>query len=236
MCGRVNIHEPLSFSNDMKKYYAGDIEDYLDYDDLKVKEERLFNQFPTSNIVTLITGKPKKLLKARWGLLPNWAKDINFNAPINARAETIDSKPTFNMPFKKQRCVIPINGFYEWRETEKGKVPYYIKPKNSDYFMLAGIWDLWSPKDSLFLDEILSCAVVTTTANSLMEDIHHRMPVILNKDTQSIWLDETIEDVHLLKSILKPYDSNLMEAYEVDKKVNSPSYSSKDCITPIKVF
>lgn len=234
MCGRIDFHETYSFSSDMKKYYYGNIDDYLNYDELKSNESRLFNQFPTSQIITLITGQKKKLLKARWGLLPNWAKDMNFNAPINARAETIDSKPTFKLPFRKQRCIIPINGFYEWKETDKGKVPYYIKPKDEEYFMLAGIWDLWTPKDSLFTEEILSCAVVTTTANSLMEDIHHRMPVILNKDSQSVWLDETIEDTHLLKSLLRPYDSNKMEAYEVDKKVNSPAFSSKDCIVPVK--
>lgn len=234
MCGRIDFHESLTFTSDIKKIY-GDIEDHITYDELLPHQtKQLYNLFPTSPIVTLITGKPKKLLKARWGLLPYWAKDINFNAPINARAETIDTKPTFKHAFRKQRCIIPINGFYEWKYTDDGKVPYYIKPKDGEYFMLAGIWDVWSPKNMLFGDEILSTAIITTTPNELMEEIHDRMPVILDDETQKIWLDDKIDDVEFLKSLLKPYDSSKMMAYEVDKKVNSPAYASEQCIVPLK--
>jgi len=234
MCGRIDFHNSVDFIEDMKKYYY-DIEDHISYEEnLPETTKQLYNIFPTSPIVTLITGEPKKLLKARWGLLPHWAKDISFNAPINARAETIESKPSFKMPFRKQRCIIPINGFYEWKVIEKGKVPYYIKPKEDEYFMLAGIWDVWSPKTSLFGDdEILSTAIITTHANELMQDIHERMPVILDEEAQRIWLDSDIEDITLLKSLLKPYESEKMIAYEVDKKVNSPAYSNNDCIIPI---
>jgi len=236
MCGRIDFHNPVSFIEGIKSDY-NDIEDHIFYDEkLHEKTKNLYNVFPTSSIITLITGKPKKLLKARWGLLPYWAKDINFNAPINVRAETIESKPTFKMPFRKQRCVIPVNGFYEWKIDEKGKkTPYYIKPIEDQYFMLAGIWDLWSPKQSLFNEEeILSTAIVTTKPNDLMEEIHNRMPVILDKESCKIWLNSEIEDVSLLKSLLKPYNSEKMEAYEVDKKVNSPSFSNNDCIIPLE--
>ena len=233
MCGRIDFHETLGFTEDIKKIY-GDIEDHISYnDELPHKMKQLYNLFPTSPIVTLITGEPKKLLKARWGLLPHWAKDIDFNAPINARAESIDTKPTFKMPFRKQRCVIPINGFYEWKYTDEGKVPYYIKPKDGEYFMLAGIWDVWTPKDALFSEDILSTAIITTMPNELMEEIHDRMPVILDEDSQKIWLDDTIDDVDLLKSLLKPYDSDKMMAYEVDKKVNSTAYGGEACIEPV---
>jgi len=236
MCGRIDFHNPSGFVEDMKRFYNGEIEDHISYEGaLPEQTKNLYNIFPTSPIVTLITGEPKKLLKARWGLLPHWAKDVNFNAPINARAETIESKPTFKLPFRKQRCIVPINGFYEWKITEKGKIPYYIKPKEDEYFMVAGIWDLWSPKQTLFgEDEILSTAIITTEPNELMEEIHERMPVILDEEAQKIWLDSKVEDIALLKSLLKPFDSEKMIAYEVDKKVNSPYFSNNDCIIPLE--
>ncbi len=137
MCGRIDFHDQISFIDDMQRFYHGDIEDHISYDGaLPEQTKQLYNLFPTSPIVTLITGDPKKLLKARWGLLPHWTKDINFSAPINARAETIESKPTFKHPFRKQRCVIPINGFYEWKITEDGKIPYYIKPTEDKYLAI----------------------------------------------------------------------------------------------------
>ena len=163
----------------------------------------------------------------RWGLVPFWSKTSKTKFPmINARAEGIEKKPSFRGPFKYRRCIIPASGFYEWQKRAGGKQPYFIRPPGGGYFALAGIWDHWQ---GMGLQEIESCAIITTTPNSMMANIHDRMPVILAESDLAAWLDPKVGQGDLL-AILQPYPAEKMEAYPVSSLVNSPRNNGPECI------
>ncbi len=156
----------------------------------------------------------------RWGLIPSWAKDPSIgNKMINARAETVSEKPSFRSAFKKRRCLIVADGFYEWQKTDGGKQPFHIKMNDSSPFAFAGLWETWD-KDG---EAIRSCSIITTDANDLMNEIHHRMPVILHPEDYGVWIDSGFEEKEALMELLKPYPSDEMEAYAVSRRVNKPS-------------
>jgi putative SOS response-associated peptidase YedK len=167
----------------------------------------------------------------QWGLIPSWAKDPKIgNKLINARAETLAEKPSFRNAFKRRRCLVIADGFYEWQKLEKRKQPYYIKMQNGKPFAFAGLWESWqaSPKEA-----IVSCTIVTTAANSLMKPIHDRMPVILSLDECDRWLDSSVSEPQVLQSLLKPYNSEAMQAIPVSSTVNSPANERAECINPL---
>jgi putative SOS response-associated peptidase YedK len=130
----------------------------------------------------------------------------------------VAEKPSFRSAFKKRRCLILADGFYEWQKTDDGKQPYYIKMQDDSPFAFAGLWETW--KDG---DEIRSGTIITTDANDLMSEIHHRMPVILPPENYEVWLDPDFEEKEALTSLLKPYPADAMEAYPVSRRVNKPS-------------
>ena len=167
----------------------------------------------------------------RWGLIPSWAKDssIGFRL-INARGETVAEKPSFKTAFKKRRCLILANGFYEWQKREKMKTPVYSRLKTNKPFGFAGLYETWISPDE---QELHTCTIITTEANELLQPIHNRMPVIVPKDQEDIWLDANVSKITHVFSILKPYAHHEMEAYEVSTFVNSPQHNSPDCITPV---
>ncbi len=184
----------------------------------------------------------------RWGLIPFWAKEAKIGARmINARAETVAQKPAFRNALKKRRCLVLADGFYEWRKEEKGKTPMYIfsKPGASGSessgsgasesrapFAMAGLYETWkSPENEL----IRSCTIITTSPNSLMESIHDRMPVILPRDAETTWLDQSIEDADSLTELLVPYPAEEMEAYIVSTLVNSAKNDFPECITGVLI-
>jgi len=167
-----------------------------------------------------------------WGLIPSWAKDPSIgNRMINARAETLQEKPTFRAPFRHRRCLIPANGFYEWKQDpgRKGKIPTYIKLKSEKPFAFAGLWDRWLSPDG---SEVLSCTIITTTPNQMMQEIHNRMPVILPEESYQLWLDPGNPDVSHLQALLKPYPGEEMIAYPVSPLVNNPANDDPTCIQP----
>ena len=176
-----------------------------------------YNGAPTQ-ILAIITGEnPHKLSYHRWGLIPPWAKDISVgNKMINARAETITEKPSFRAPMFSKRCLVPADGFYEWRQ-DAGKQPYRIFVKNNPIFSMAGLWERWKSPDGNVVE---SFTIITTEANSFMQTIHSRMPVILKPGDEKAWLSS--KDSSVILSLLKPYSSEEMEAYPVSKLVNSP--------------
>lgn len=161
-----------------------------------------------------------------WGLVPFWSKtkQTKFNL-INARAEGIESKPSFRGPFKYRRCIIPARGFYEWQQIEKGKQPFFIRPADGGYFAFAGIWDHWEGDGE---EVVESCAIITTNANNLMASIHDRMPVILEEKDCLLWLDDKTGKEQLLK-VLRPCSDELIKAYSVAARVNSPRNNDPDC-------
>jgi len=168
-----------------------------------------------------------------FGLVPHWMKEKTAVA-INARAETLAEKPSFREPFRHKRCIIPVNGFYEWKKEDGHKVPYWIYPsknnKEGNFFALAGIWDEWKDRET---GEITtSSAIITTEPNELMRPIHDRMPVILEPENWKLWLDTEVQEEEVLQPLLNPYDPEKMDAYEVSTYVNSPVHNDRKAIEP----
>jgi putative SOS response-associated peptidase YedK len=163
----------------------------------------------------------------RWGLIPGWAKDIKIGYKmINARSETILEKPSFRTAFKKRRCLIPADGFYEWKKDGTSKQPFHFGMKDDSIFAFAGIWELWkSPEGAL----VESCAILTTTRNELVADVHDRMPVILSAAQYELWLTAEAERVAQLQDLLVPYPANEMKRYPVGSAVNSPKLDVAAC-------
>lgn len=152
---------------------------------------------------------------------------------INARAETIDQKVSFREPFFKRRCIIPADGFYEWIRNGSNKIPMRITLRSGEPFGLAGLWETWLTNDR---NIITTCTIITTKANELMAPIHHRMPVILSRKSEQVWLDPNNKDSQVLKQLLVQYPSDEMQAYEISRLVNSPQNDSAEVIkrsTPI---
>ena len=168
----------------------------------------------------------------RWGLVPSWAKDPSIGyKTINARAETVSTTPCFREPFKSQRCLIPADGFYEWQRTGKTKQPYCFEVNDGELFAFAGLWDRWVNPQG---EAIESCTILTTTPNSLLSDIHDRMPVILSPDDHDLWLDPSFRDTNSVSEMLKPFDSGLMRRYPVSNRVNHVLNDDADCAKPVE--
>ncbi|MGE6260456.1 SOS response-associated peptidase [Heyndrickxia sporothermodurans] len=192
-----------------------------------------FNIAPSQAVLTVINdGTKNRLGYLRWGLIPPWAKDEKIGYKmINARAETISEKPSFRNAYKKKRCLILADSFYEWKRHDNNtKTPMRIKLKAVDLFAMAGIWESWkSPNGQI----VYTCSVITTASNELMSSIHDRMPVILEPDDEKYWLDPSISDIDFLHQFLKPFNQDMMEAYEVSTLVNSPKNNSPTLIQKI---
>ncbi|MCH8109783.1 MAG: SOS response-associated peptidase [Chloroflexi bacterium] len=190
-----------------------------------------FNVAPTQQVLTVVNDGENRARYMRWGLIPSWAKDASIGSRmINARAETLAEKPSFRSAFRRRRCLVLADSFYEWKKVGTGKTPTRIVLKSREPFAFAGLWESWNAPDG---ERVLSCAIVTTDPNSLMEPIHNRMPVILSRDAESVWLDQSIEDAAMLGSLLTPYDAEEMEAYEVSTLVNSPANNSPELIARV---
>lgn len=154
-------------------------------------------------------GDKNLLVCFRWGLIPSWSKDPSIAAKtFNARAETIDQKPSFRDAFKKRRCLIVADGFYEWKKEGSKKIPLYYSLKSGRPFGFAGLYDTWLSPDK---KEISTCTIITTAANELIAPVHDRMPVILSPEQEKIWLAGEVNDVSALKSVLKSYPAEEMD-------------------------
>lgn len=186
-----------------------------------------YNCAPSQKLAVITNQEPNKLSFLKWGLIPYWARDVALgNNLINAKAETILEKPSFKNSFIHKRCLIPADSFYEWSRDKK-KTPYRFFLKNNEPFTMAGIWDVWN--DGANLQSTFS--IITTESNEIMQKIHHRMPVILEKNIEKDWL--LSNDIDLLQSFLKPYPSEKMDITVISNLVNSPK---NDFIEIHKVF
>jgi putative SOS response-associated peptidase YedK len=185
-----------------------------------------YNIAPSQSILTIRQDEAgrRSLAKMQWGLVPNWVKDLDSwkSNLINARAETVREKPSFRGAFKHRPCLIPVSGFYEWT---KDKQPYYFQVKERQLFALAGLWELWNHGE----DELITCTIITTKANTKAAKVHHRMPVIIQPQNYDSWLGKLDERKQLLDTLP---EVNL-ELYPVSKKVNSPKNDTPECIKPI---
>jgi len=190
-----------------------------------------YNIAPTQDVLTVTSNGERHAQFMRWGLVPLWAKDLKIGyRMINAKSESLAEKASFRNAFKKRRCLVLADGFYEWRKEGKEKIPTYIFLKSREPFAFARLWETWnSPEDEV----IRSCTIVTTEPNPFMQHIHNRMPVMLPEEAEALWLDPLTEDPEVLKRLLVPYAAELMESYTVSTMVNSPGNQGKEIIEPI---
>ncbi|MEL6988520.1 MAG: SOS response-associated peptidase, partial [Bacteroidota bacterium] len=168
----------------------------------------------------------------RWGLIPFWAKDVKVGYKmINARIETIQTKSAFKRSLEKRRCIVPFDGFYEWKKTKDGKVPYRIKLMDDGIFTIAGLWEKWKSDNGEF---IFSFTLITQEPNDTLAPIHDRMPAMLLKDQEKLWLDKDMPTEDAL-AMIKPFPDDLLKAYPVDKRVGKVSENDADLIKEVKV-
>ena len=188
-----------------------------------------YNAAPTQNLPVILNSDPTTISLSRWGLIPSWAKEQKIgNRMINARAETLLQKPSFKTPFRKHRCLVLADSFYEWKKTSDGKIPHRIALKDNQPFAFAGIWEVWTNPDG---QEIRSFSIITTEPNQLMKPLHHRMPVILKKENEGKWLQEI--EISEAQAMLEPYPLEDLEAYPVSTLVNSPRNNSEEVLQPL---
>lgn len=220
MCGRFSF-SPL----------AKIIEDRFDVKVDPSQYKPRYNCAPSQNLAVISNNNPEKLSFYRWGLIPFWAKDRKIgNKMINAKAETITEKASFKNSFKRKRCLVLSDGFYEWKKiNSKDKVPYRIKMYDDSLFAMAGLWDSWKDEGGELIN---SFTIITTSPNKLMENIHQRMPVILEKKDEKTWINE--DDTNVLQSLLKPFPAGHMTAYPISKLVNSPANDSPEIMNPVE--
>jgi putative SOS response-associated peptidase YedK len=190
-----------------------------------------YNIAPTQPIpiVRVMEGK-RQFALVRWGLLPSWVKDpTTFTLLINARGETVNDKPAFRNAMKRRRCLIPADGFYEWKRDGAVKRPHYIRRKDGAPFAFAGLWETWMGPNG---EEMETAAIVTTSANRVLAPIHDRMPVILPPDTYEIWLDTLNVDAETAAALIAPAQDELFETYEISPLVNRVANDGPDVQAP----
>jgi putative SOS response-associated peptidase YedK len=189
-----------------------------------------YNIAPSQPVSVITNDARHALTPMQWGLVPPWAKDPKIGYKmINARAETLHEKPSFKNAYKRRRCLIPASGFYEWTTTNNGKQPYYIHLTAEPVFAFAGLWAHWQNQEG---DELQTCTIITTTPNSLISDLHHRMAVILPPEQYDDWLDPTERQPDTLAPLLQPYQAAAMDAYPVSIRVNNVKNDLPDLIQP----
>ncbi len=223
MCGRVTIQTP-----------AAEIAREFALVGVRAAIERpRYNLAPTQLMPVVLNDGERMLDALRWGLIPSWAKDAAIGSKlINARSETVAEKPSFRSALKRRRCLVLVDGWYEWQQTTKPKRPFLFRRKDKRPLAFAGLWEEWHAPDT---GEVLrTCAVLTTGPNRLMERIHDRMPVILPPEAQQVWLRPEPQEASVLQPLLVPLaDESLLEAYEVARVVNSPMNDVAACVEPV---
>jgi putative SOS response-associated peptidase YedK len=204
MCGRLVTRDQAA------------IERYFNVSSHQYSFSDRFNVAPSTDVPVIRSIDGQRIMTGmHWGLIPHWAKDKKIGyKTINARAETVATKPAFRSAYRARRCLIPASGFYEWKRDVEPKLPYFIHRKDGDPVGFAGLWETWKHDD----EELESCTIVTTDANEMMSELHNRMPVILDPQDYDWWLTGRTEEVGQL---LKPCPSEWLEAYPVSRQVNS---------------
>ena len=217
MCGRYTLSTP-----------AGRLAEEFQLDST-VEIPPSYNIAPTQQVAAVLEDEGgRRLEMLRWGLVPSWADDPDIGARmINARSETAPEKPSFRRAFRGRRCLIAADGFYEWKREDGGKQPYYFRMQDGRPFAFAGLWESWDKGGG----ELLTCTILTTRANSVLQGIHDRMPVILPHDAYNAWLDPDA-DREELGELMIPYPGDDLETYPVSRFVNSPRNNDERCIEP----
>jgi putative SOS response-associated peptidase YedK len=223
MCGRFVGYRKL-----------GDYQDKFRIELFEVDPKPNYNVAPSQMVPAVIRENDQNVLRAfKWGLVPFWAKDISIgNRLINARSETVDSKPAYRAAFKKRRCLIPADGFYEWQGPKGNKQPMYITTRDDSPFGFAGLWEVWDARGRAG-EALFTCTILTTEASAVMQDIHHRMPAILKPEVFDKWIDENTSE-NELKDILQSQIEKDLTYRPVSKAVNAARNNSADLIEAIE--
>jgi putative SOS response-associated peptidase YedK len=191
-----------------------------------------YNVAPTQPVATVIARSTgRRLVMMRWGLIPPWATDpASGPTPINARADTASEKPAFRAAFRRHRCLVPADAFYEWRQEADGKQPMCFRLKDGAPFAFAGLYELWKGPDG---KTVPSCTILTTEPNELVAPIHDRMPAIVPHEAYATWLDPTLTEPSAVQGILAPYPAEAMTVFPVSKRVGSPRVDEPSLIEPL---
>jgi putative SOS response-associated peptidase YedK len=167
----------------------------------------------------------------KWGLIPSWAKDPKIGSQmINARSETVAEEPAFRHAIKYNRCIVPASGFYDWQHLGDRKQPYYFHMADHSPMLFAGLWETWQAPDGNLLETF---AILTTTANKVVEPIHDRMPVILRPDDFTLWLSRNMHDPEQLRELYHPLPADRLKSYKVPDLVDNPRFDSPACIAQV---
>ena len=189
-----------------------------------------YNIAPTQPVLTVVNDGNRRGELMRWGLVPSWAKDVKIGSRmINAVSETAATKPAFRSAFRRRRCLVLADGFFEWRREGKRRVPLYFFQRSGEPMAFAGLWENWQAPEG---EWIRSCTILTTAANTFIEPVHNRMPVILSVETEPLWLDPLTETPANLEPLLVPVPSDLLDVREVSPMVNSARSEGPGCIAP----
>ncbi len=223
MCGRFNLRATPAQLVEIFKL-------------LRVPElQPRFNIAPTQPVLTIReTDEGREPDVFHWGLIPSWSKDPAIGSRmINARGETVATKPSFRSAFRRRRCLIPVSGFYEWRNIGgRKKQPFHIGMHDDRTFAFAGLWEHWEGADG---SAIRSCTIITTESNEQLAEIHDRMPVILHPEDYERWLERDFQDKEALQLLLVPYANDEMKLYPVSTVVNNPRNETPSCVDPVQL-
>lgn len=224
MCGRYALY---SEKDEITEHFGAESKD----DGIFVPR---YNIAPGSINPVVLVGKSRDtgIGALKWGLVPSWSKDEKIGySLINARSETLNEKPSFKNSFERRRCVIPANGFYEWKKfTEKKKIPFYIRLLKQHLFGFAGLFDSWETPDG---DKLFTYTIITTEANALLQPLHERMPVILRPEQYAIWLDPINSNTETMQNLLTPYPTDEMSVFQVSDIVNNARNDGPELIQPV---
>jgi putative SOS response-associated peptidase YedK len=190
-----------------------------------------YNIAPTQNVAVVRMGDAgRELAMLRWGLIPSWADDLSIgNRLLNARSETAATKPAFRQAMKKRRCLVPADGFFEWRKVGRAKQPHLIGLADGGLFAIAGLWEYWRRDDQV----VESCTLLTTSANELLQPLHDRMPVIVAPQDYSLWLDPELQEAEPLTPLLRPFPAGQMRCIAVNPVVNNARFDTPQCVEAV---
>lgn len=221
MCGRFSLSKPAE--RVQREFELSEIPDL----------EARYNIAPTQSILAVRSAADgREAVTLKWGLIPSWAKDSSIGAKlINARSETVPEKPSFREAFKKRRCIIPADGFYEWQRRGGHRQPFYFKLKDGGLFGFAGLWEQWRSPEG---EGVETCSILTTDANAVLKPVHERMPVILHSDSYDLWLDEDVRKQDLRRELLCPFPASEMVSYPVSTAINKPQHQGKELVQPLE--
>ena len=229
MCGRYVAATPVD-----------KLAEHFLVEEVKVADhEASFNVAPSDEVLAVAVGREgaRQLGSFRWGLVPSWAKDPAVgNRMINLRAETVSEKPSFRRTLARRRCLLPADGFYEWKAMGKGrkKQPFFVRARDGSVLAIAGLWEVWKPRGEEDAEWLRTCTVITTEPNAVVGPIHDRMPVLLPPAVWDTWLDQSNQDADALAKLLVPAPDDLLEAYPVGFDVSNVRNNGDHLVTPLE--